>query len=263
METKQIPVDGIQINLVDQGSGLPILLIHGFPLDHSMWVNQIWDLSSDYRVIAPDLPGFGSSESFADSFSLRGCADLLDGLLTNLKVEQSIVCCGLSMGGYIGWQFWKYHTHRVRKIVACDTRAANDSQQVARARRISAESVLKTGANPVADAMTKKLFYEKADPNWVTQVHGVIAGTKPESIAAGQLAMANRPDATPWLSEISVPSLFVCGEHDEITTPKEMAENADLVKDSALVKIAGAGHMAPLENGSQFNAELRSFLEVT
>ena len=134
------------------------LFVHGFPLDHSMWRFQFDEFAKRNRVICPDLAGFGASPASQTPTSMKSFAQDLVALLDVLNVSQPVVYCGLSMGGYIGWQFWKHHRDRLSHLVACDTRAANDAPEVARARKIAAQTVRKTGSQPVADAMVERLF---------------------------------------------------------------------------------------------------------
>ena len=263
MKPKQISVGETFVNVIDVGSGPVILLVHGFPLDHQMWKFQIEGLSDGYRIIAPDLPGFGSSPASQTELSMRGLADTLVAMLDSMGVAEPVAYCGLSMGGYIGWQFWKHHSQRLSHLVACDTKAAGDTEEIHRARQIAAHSVMQTGATTVADSMLQKLFHDPDSERkqTITQgVHQVISQTSPATIAAGQLAMADRPDATGWISEIEIPTLFVVGEFDGITTPEQMRANADLVPGSKFLQVADAGHMAPLENHVEFNAGLVEFL---
>ena len=217
-------------------------------------------------MICPDLAGFGASPARLTPMSMTSFADDLANLLDALDVQEPVAFCGLSMGGYIGWQFWKHHRDRLSHLVACDTRAASDMPEVARGRMIAARTVRRAGSRPVADAMIDKLFYRSNDSETkpiAEPIHQVILQTHPESIAGGQLAMAKRPDATPWLEEIDLPMLFVVGEYDEITPPEEMKANADLVAGSAFLKVNQAGHMAPLENPNVFNDGLVVFLDQT
>lgn len=263
MKLKTVATKNATFNVLDEGKGLPILFAHGFPLDHSMWRFQLEPFAKSNRVICPDLPGFGKSTFNANTdnpISMRSFADSLADLLNAIEVDQPIVLCGLSMGGYVGWQFWKHHHERLAALVACNTRAASDTEQVGRARKISAESVRETGAASVADAMIPKVFFQ-TEKEIAHQTHSVISKTDPESIATGQIAMSLRPDATPWLSDIEIPCLFVAGQHDEITTPTEMRENSELVPNSTFVEIAGAGHMSPLECPGEFNQTLNAFLK--
>lgn len=266
MKHRNISIGTNQIQVAESGTGMPLLLVHGFPLDHTMWRFQIDGLSDRYRVICPDLPGFGTSRGDTEAMSMKKFADQIARLLDGMAIDEPVVFCGLSMGGYIGWQFWKHHSRRVSHLVACDTRAASDSPQVARARKLAAASVRQTGSSPVADAMVEKLFYRPTDPDnraHTEQIHAVISQTNPESIAKGQLAMAERSQATSILAKIDVPSLFVVGAHDQITPPEEMRQDAAKVPDASLIVLPDAGHMAPLENPHAFNHGLIEFLERT
>jgi len=264
MNPKKIDIGGSHLDVIDVGEGPTILFVHGFPLDHRMWKFQIEHLAEKFRLICPDLPGFGKSPASHNRPTMRGFAEDLAALLSALNIEQPVCYCGLSMGGYIGWQFQKYFPNRVSRLIACDTRAASDTEQVRRARKIAAQPVMTTGAAPVAESMIEKLFYHrnvKHNKKMVTEVREVISSTQPSSIASGQLAMSERPDQTERLSQINIPTLFVVGEFDKITTPQEMQENSSLVPNSSLLKIPDAGHLPPLENHIEFNRGLVEFLD--
>ncbi|MDA8563991.1 alpha/beta hydrolase [Mariniblastus sp.] len=253
-----------EIAVVDHGQGHPLMLVHGFPLDHSMWKHQISDLSNDYRVLAVDLPGFGKSEPLESPISIRDYADALAAMLDNLQIDQPVTFCGLSMGGYIGWQFLKHHREKIHSLIACDTRAANDDDRTARGRRLMAQQVVKDGSQSVAAGMTLKICGEttqERNPDVIQHVAAMIRATDPQSIAAGQLAMSKREDATSMLETIDVPTLFAVGMEDTITPPDEMKSLADSVSNSRYAEIPHAGHLAPLENPVAFNAAIRSFLE--
>ena len=123
MDNRKIAVDENQIHVADCGTGPTILFVHGFPLDHTMWQFQIEALAERYRLLCPDLPGFGASRPDPGPMSMSKFADQLARLLDVIGIETPVVYCGLSMGGYIGWQFWKNYPEKVSHLVACDTRA--------------------------------------------------------------------------------------------------------------------------------------------
>ena len=278
---KTLKLNGRTVNYVDQGHGEPLLLIHGFPLDHSMWQRQIDFFQSDYRVICPDLPGFGASKPMSgsgeraaggksagdsESLSMESLADWLVAFLDTIACAQPANYCGLSMGGYIGWQFWRRHPDRLKSMIAANTRAANDDELVRRARHMAAAQVRVSGAQPVADAMVEKLFYLADDQNpleieYIARVHQTILTTDPGVISAGQIGMSQRVDATDWLSEIAIPMLFIGGEFDSITPPAEMQSNATAANNAPFETIPAAGHLTPLEQPSAFNLLVRQFLE--
>ena len=148
----------VELAVVERGTGMPLLLVHGFPLDHSMWNAQIEALGRQWRAIAPDLRGFGASQVTPGTGSMEQMADDLAALLDTLQVTEPVVLIGLSMGGYVAFQFLRRHAHRLRALVLCDTRAVPDTAEGAAGRHKLAAQVLEQGAAPVADAMLPKLF---------------------------------------------------------------------------------------------------------
>ena len=259
----RLTIGDISLNAAESGSGPPLLLVHGFPLDHNMWSDQISAFSSQCRVIAPDLRGFGGSDVTPAAVTMEQYADDLAALLDAMQVREPVVFCGLSMGGYVAWQFFARHRQRLDKLILCDTRALADTAEGAAGRLKTAEKVLAEGSQVVADSMLPKLFspaaIEQQKP-YVSQARDVILQTHPEGIAAALRGMAQRPDFTQRLSQIDVPTLVLCGEHDVISTPQEMEQIAASIPGACYAQIADAGHMSPLEQPSAVNAMLREFL---
>lgn len=263
---KQISLSSLSLQVVDQGSGPVVLLVHGFPLDHSMWRSQIDALSGDFRVLAPDLRGFGGSEGEGDSWTMELLADDLAELLDVLGVSSPIAFCGLSMGGYIAWQFLRRHERRVNRLILCDTRAAPDTVEIAKGRRELAERVLHEGAAIVEAAMIPKMFAattRERHPERILATRDVILQTRPASIAAALRGMAARGDATDLLPRISVPTLVVCGAEDLISPVSEVREMTARIPGAQFVEIADAGHMAPLEQPETVTQALHEFLAGT
>jgi 3-oxoadipate enol-lactonase len=253
----------ISMHFVQRGQGTPLVLVHGYPLDHSMWIGQLDGLSDVFRVIAPDLRGFGGSELTPGTATMAQMADDLADLLDSLAIRQPVMLCGLSMGGYVAWQFALRHRSRLAKLIVCDTRAVADSADAAAGRLKTAEKVLAEGSGVAAEALIPKLFapqtYER-QPEIVEATRQVILGTQPEGIAAALRGMAERPDVTSALKEIDIPALVLCGEHDGISPPAEMRQIAASLPNARYVEIDGAGHMAPLEQSKRVNDEIRTFL---
>lgn len=247
----------------DRGRGPTILFVHGFPLDHSMWEGQGSAFHREYHVLLPDLRGFGSSGLAEGTVSMADFADDLAALLDRRGITEPVVFCGLSMGGYIAFQFWKRHRNRLRALVLCDTRAAADLPEAAANRHTMAERVLSEGSQVAADAMLPKLFAPlvlEQKPAFYYATREVILNTPPESIAAAQRGMAVRPEMRPELGQIAVPTLVICGEQDVISPPEEMREIAAAIPGSRFELIAGAGHLSPLEKPAEFNAVLADWL---
>lgn len=253
------------LQVVQAGSGRPLVFVHGFPLDHQMWKGQIQDLAEYFHVLAPDLRGFGQSSEVAGLVTMAEYADDLAEMLDTLDIQEPIALCGLSMGGYIALEFWRRHRRRLAHLVLCDTRAAADSPEAAQTRLQTAERVLEEGSQIVADAMLPRLFAahsHRQRANVVTATEQVMRATRPATVAAALRGMAQRADATSWLPEIELPTLVVCGQEDVISSPPEMEHMAAAMPHAEYVSIPACGHMAPLEDPVHVNKALRAFLGV-
>ena len=260
---RTIDVNGVRFRVADEGVGPAIVFAHGFPLDHTMWDAQIAEFSKTHRVIAPDLRGFGGTDGNLYSVPMQQFADDVAELLTALQVERPVTFCGLSMGGYVGWQFALRHPRWLGKLILCDTRAAADSPEAAANRLKMADIVTKEGPEPVLWAMMPKLFGPatyKSQPDILAAVRRMVMGTSATAIAAAHRGMAVRPDITPELPRISVPTLVIAGEHDAISPAAEMKSFASALPNSRFVVIPNVGHMAPMEDPVVVNAAIREFL---
>lgn len=253
---------------VDEGSGVPVLLAHGFPLDHSMWDAQIAALSSRARVIAPDLRGCGQTPLAPGDeqrgISMETYADDLAELLDTLAIREPIVLVGFSMGGYIAWQFVRKFGAQLRALIQCDTRAKADTEEARAGRLKMAENVAEWGSGRVAEMMGPKLFapvtFERKS-DVVAAVRTVVERAPPAGIAAAQRGMAARPDVTSLLPTIKVPTLVLVGEHDAISPPAEMKEIAAAIAGAEFALIPRAGHMTTMEEPAAVNAAFASFLD--
>jgi pimeloyl-ACP methyl ester carboxylesterase len=267
MKTAQISTG--ELAYIDRGAGQPVLLVHGFPLDHTMWDAQIEALSKHSRVIAADLRGFGQSplgpvdpthgitmERYADDL-----AELLDEL--NLGTDQPIVFVGLSMGGYIAWQFVRKHASRLRALAVLDTRSLADTEEARAGRLKMAENVAEWGSGRVAEIMGPKLSAAstfKTKPAVIAALRHVVERTSPAAIAAAQRGLAARPDMTTFLPHISVPTLVMVGDEDAISPPTEMQGIATAIPNAEFVVIPNAGHMTTMENPEAVNQALTKFI---
>ena len=259
-------VNGIQLAYSDTGSGQPVvLMVHGFPLNRSMWDPQIGSLrASGARVIAPDLRGFGASEAGPPGpLTMEHHADDMAALLDARGVSEPVVFVGLSMGGYIGFAFWRRHRSRVRAFVLADTRAQPETPEgkAARAETASAAEELNS-PKPAIDAMQPRLFAPSLRAGSLPEVLtlGMMRSTSARAVADGARGLAARVDSFPTLPSIDVPTLVIVGEHDQLTPPSDSARVAGGIAGARLVTIDGAGHMSNLENPEAFNAALLEFV---
>lgn len=265
---KSIRADGVRLEVFDEGAGpATIFFAHGFPLSHAMWSGQLKPLAARYRVIAPDLRGFGASETVPGTSTMRRFADDCAAVLDELEVREPVVFCGLSMGGYIAWQFAKHHADKLRALVLCDTKAAGDTPEAAETRRKMADHVRKFGTRAVAEAMPAKLFAQatfRDQPEIVDEIRRTIERTSPEGLAAAQLGLAAREDVRPDLPTIAggKPTLVVCGRDDAISPVDEMRAIAEAMPGARFHVVENAGHMAPLERPAEFNRLLMEFVDA-
>lgn len=247
--------NGIQLAYRDEGEGLPLLLVHAFPLSGAMWQPQLNALASRYRVIVPDLRGFGASELGAGVESLDQYADDLNALLEHLGVQQAALA-GLSMGGYIAFAFLRKYADRVNALVLADTKAAADTEEARQKREQNARLVETEGLGVLADQMLPNLLAAHTADEQREIVRGIIVANKPEGIAAALRAMAKRPDSTAMLSEIAIPTLVIVGSEDMLTPPSAARKMHDALPNSRLVEIPGAAHLSNLEAPEAFNQAL-------
>jgi len=261
-QTSTVNIGNAELLVHVEGDGPPLLLVHGFPLDHTMWERQIGAFRESHRVIAPDLRGFGGSSVTEGVVTMADFADDLATLLDRIGVTEPVCFCGLSMGGYIGWDFVRRHRERMNALIVCDSRAGGDSNETRQTRRLTAERVLAEGSGFLAESLSNKLFApvtRSENPQLIAGLRDVITRTSPAAIAAASLGMAQREDATSLLPQIDVPTLLVVGEHDVISTANEMREMAEAIPGSQLAVIDRAGHMAPLEQPEAVNSAMRAF----
>jgi pimeloyl-ACP methyl ester carboxylesterase len=260
----QILIDGVSVSFADAGTGPVLLLVHGFPLDHTMWREQIEHFRGSRRVLAPDLRGFGSSDVTEGTVTMRQFAADLGSLLDALRITEPIDFCGLSMGGYIAWPFFQHHRNRLRSLLLCDTRSAADSAEARETRLGLATKVLQRGPGFIAETMPEKLFARStrdSKPDLVREVQDVIRGGDPRGIAAASRGMAERPDVTSLLPTIDLPTLVIVGEEDAISTRDEMRGIARVIPGAEFVAVSEAGHMAPLEQPAVVNEAIDRFLQ--
>jgi pimeloyl-ACP methyl ester carboxylesterase len=261
-----IQIHDVTLRVAEQGAGPPLLLVHGFPLDHTMWRYQLEYFAQNYRVIAPDLRGFGASKYAASKLTMRQHADDLSELLAAMGVNEKVVLCGLSMGGYIAWQFVEHYTAHLAGLIVCDSLANADPTEVAQTRLTNAERLEREGNNSfLVEAMLPRLFgAELAGSNaeFVLATKQVMLSTSSQTCAAALRGMAEREDYRSKLSAIRVPTLILCGETDIIAPANTMQEIATAIPGAVYREIAGAGHMAPLEKPAEVNAAIAAFLST-
>ena len=260
-------VRGLEVMYDERGGGpSAVVLLHGFPFNHTMWRGQAEALGESYRVITPDLRGHGGTglgEGAALS-SMEEMATDVAALLDELNVSERVVLGGLSMGGYVTLAFYRLFPQRVRALILADTRPQSDTEEARRGREETAQRALREGMQTVADAMLPKLLApstREEKPAVFERVQEMILSMRPEGAAAALRGMAARRDQTDLLQEIDVPTLIIVGSEDALTPPKDSETMHRAIRGSRLVVIEGAGHVSNLERPAEFNRALEDFLK--
>ncbi len=247
----------------DVGEGLPLVLLHAFPLSRKMWRPQIEGLKSACRILAPDLPGFGESTLLDGAPGIEAMADAVAGFLDARGVREPVVLGGLSMGGYVALAFARKHPARLRKLILADSRAEPDDDAAKANRNKLIEFA---GANPpsaVVEQLLPKLLGPRTlqeRPAVVEEVKRIAAAQRPEGVVAALKALRDRPDARPGLAQIRVPALFLVGRDDALTPVELSRSMASQVSNSSVVVIEDAGHLSNLEHPGAFNDAMLAFL---
>ncbi len=256
-----VEIENLRLYCEAQGDGEPVLFIHGFPLTGEMWRETAERLSDRWRCIVPDLRGHGQSAA-SPAASMARYADDLVAVLDKLCEWRPVTVVGLSMGGYIAFEFFRRHRGRIRALVLCDTRANADTPEAAAQRKTTAQNVLQEGSRVVADAMIDKLFSPNTSPSIKQRWHDLMSKNPPAGVAAALGAMAARPDSTPTLSKIDCPALLIVGREDAITPVAQTEEMKQAIRAATIEIVEGAGHMTPVEQPDAFANVLRKFLSA-
>ena len=268
MHTHHVNVRDTRLAVHTAGSGLPVVLLHAFPLDHGMWARQS-PLTDSVRLIAPDLRGFGASGSVPSS--IAEFADDVAAVLEALHVERPAVICGVSMGGYVAQHMAARHADRVGSIVLVDTKLEADTPEARSARVDLAGKVGRLGQSILADAMIPRLLAAARSDADATALachtendallRSMIERQRVPTIQGALAALGDRPDMTEAMRHVRVPTLLVVGAEDQITPPACLEAAEQVIPNAKLLIVPAAGHLVPLEAPEIFNRALLEFLE--
>lgn len=252
------------LNYASKGSGLPLVLIHAFPFSGAMWKMQAEYLAGrNFRVILPDLPGFGQSALSAADDSIEKMASQIANLLASLGINRAVIG-GLSMGGYVALNLYRLFPELFAGLILCDTTFASDSDEKRRARFELIEEIKKNGMRAVVKNVLPSLTgvnTKTNNPALIRELEQNVLDTRAEAVINALRAMAGRIDHRLVLPEISIPTLLMFGEEDTITPPETGETMHRLIPNSRLRTIAGSGHLSNLETPEKFNRTLSDFLE--
>lgn len=247
----------------ESGAGLPVVLLHAFPLSSQMWADQHRALSGRCRLITPDQRGFGGTPLGDEPPSLDLAADDVAKVFDRLALDR-VVVGGQSMGGYVTMAFLRRHPDRVRGVILADTKAGADPEPAAVRRRWIADEVERAGSSTLLlDEVYPKLLgatTNRSRPEVANAVRQRVAGAPPAAVAWAQRAMADRPDSFDTLRAATVPALVVVGDEDELSPPADAEAMTEALPDARLVRIPDAGHLCGLEAPAAFNTAVVDFV---
>jgi pimeloyl-ACP methyl ester carboxylesterase len=253
----------VDLYVRESGTGVPLVLLHAFPLNSAMWLAQREGLSDVCRVITPDFRGFGGSPLGLDDPSLDVLADDVARLLDARELDR-VVLAGLSMGGYVAMAFVRRHVDRLRGLVLADTKATADPE-AARQNRLRIADLLT--AEPESTVLLDEVLPNLIGPTTMEKrplVYGrvkALVQQAPATAAAwAQRAMAARPDSTEGLHKLGVPALVIVGEEDALATPSDAKQMVDAIASAELVSIGGSGHLTAVEMPDEFSNAVREFV---
>lgn len=253
-------VDDIKLSAEDTRVGRPLVFLHGFPFSRGVWQKQIDAFRSSYRVIAPDLCGFGVSPTRFSATTMTQYAEDVYALLHRLETGP-VVLVGHSMGGYVALAFAAQYPEMLSGLVLVSTKAGSDPPEVASGRRTTAEKVKTEGVHVVVDAMASKMLSRhNQDESFIGQVRGLMASSHSVGVSGALLGMAEREDSTPLLAKIAVPTLVITGTDDAVMPREESEKLVHGIRDAQLSAIYPAGHLVAFEQPEEFNRVLKHWL---
>ncbi len=249
----------------DDGPGPVVVLLHGFPMDRTMWSFQRSSVGAIYRLITPDLRGHGHSAAPDGVYAIDDMADDVIETLDALQLTEPVALGGLSMGGYVALSIAERYPERLKALLLLNTRATADSPEAAGKRQEQADQIEATGTiEPVIAAMLLKLFAEstvEGHPDLVKRLHSQMSRTPARAVVGALRGMATRPDRSAFLSQITIPTLVIAGLADAIVPIADARAMAAAITQSHFIAIPHAGHLSPLENHQAVDAAILGFLE--
>jgi pimeloyl-ACP methyl ester carboxylesterase len=256
-------INGLRVYTRGNKNNTPIIFIHGFPYEHSMWDYQVDALKDDYYCVTYDIRGLGQSYIGDGQYTMEAFVWDLYSVIDGMHVENPILC-GLSMGGYIALRAVEKEQERFRGLVLCDTRSESDNDEGKIARSNAIDKINVEGVESFVIDFVKKCFHPKTPKKLADMYNKILEKTKSQNsigVKGSLIAMLSRRDTTSSLKKIKIPTLLLVGKKDTLTPPDTMKNMKKKIKGSKLYVVPKSGHMAPLENPEFVNEKINLFLE--
>jgi 3-oxoadipate enol-lactonase len=255
----RVDVTNGSLHVLDEGAGPPVLFIHGFPLDHRLWLDQVRTLRSSHRCLAPDLLGSGRSDPVAErELTMESLAADMAAVVEWADAGPVDVVA-LSMGGYVALAMWEATPSLFRSLTLADTKATADGEEARAAREATIQRLVTDGRAALAADMAKGLLGEAPSPDAIARLKTMIEDTPYETIVAALRGMRDRADRTVALDAITVPTLVVGGAEDQLMPEVDMRSLGDAIPGARTVIIPGAGHLPPIEQPEAMTGALEEF----
>ncbi len=245
------------------GDGPSVVLLHPFPANHEFWMPVAEALSSRYRLILPDLRGHGESGVGEGPATMEKHALDVMRVMDDSDVGRAPLI-GVSIGGYLLFEFWRKYRGRVAGLGLCNTKAPADNAEARATRLQAANDVLDRGTEPFLQSMIPRLLGKttrETRPDLVEGALRMMRQMSPEGIAQVQRGMADRPDSVDTLKTINVPTLLMTGDEDILTGINEAELMRQHIASSQLRVIPKAGHYSPWEQPAEAATIIRNFLD--
>lgn len=258
-------VNNFQLSYDDVGEGtIPIIFLHGYPFNKTMWQLQLEFLKTSYRLIACDIRGFGKSTDEKSELSIDLFGEDLIAFMDKLNIEKAIIC-GLSMGGFIALNVMKRFSDRFAALILCDTQCIADTAEVKAKRYGIIDDIAINGPTKFNEGFIKSVFHKDSLSNkkeLVKKLHQVVFANSQHVITMGLKVLAERAETCSTINKITIPTLIICGREDEVTPLAQSEFMNKNIKRSILYVINNAGHVSNLEQPDEFNKNILDFLKA-
>lgn len=241
----------------------PIIFVHGFPYDHSMWDRQVEYLNQNYFCITYDIRGLGSSFVGDGQYTMEKYAEDLFMIISELNLNKPILC-GLSMGGYLSFRAVEINQIIFKSVIFCDTKAQSDTDEIKLVRSNKIKQINEDGLDAFIEGFVPTCFSDGYKSNFTKNYQAIKDKCKtnnPIGVKGALIAMLSKGDSTPFLSRIKIPTLHLCGELDTLTPPSLMKEVASKIPNAQFMIVPNSGHMSPIENPDFINRAIYDFIK--
>lgn len=246
------------------GIGIPLLFIHGYPLSRRIWIPQLEGLADIASMITLDIRGHGESYPFVGPYLMDLLAVDCKRLIDALNIKTPILVCGLSMGGYVTFALFRKYPQIFRGMILTSTKPGPDSSDAKRNREVSIKNVREYGVPFIADNMLPKIVSPvtlSAKPDLVNTIRDIMIETSVQGVVGALNGMRDRPDSSPLLPHINIPVLIIHGADDQLIPIQEANSMSQQISNSRLITIPEAGHLPNLEQPEIYNKAIRDFIQ--